>query len=98
MTNKELTAIYNEANGLDPNRHNPITTERIFAAMRSVAEKERVACELRCAKTSVLLDGHHGYTALKVQQMMIDAISLRSNVRANRPVEAVGRNGSELSE
>jgi len=30
----DLTKIYNEANGLDPKRHNPITTERIFKAMR----------------------------------------------------------------
>ena len=43
MTNDELTAIYNEANGLDPKRHNPITTERIFAAMRAAAEMEREA-------------------------------------------------------
>jgi hypothetical protein len=36
MTNEKLTAIYNEANGLDPKRHNPITTERIFTAMRAM--------------------------------------------------------------
>lgn len=34
ITDAELTTIYNEASGLDPNRHNPISTERIFAAMR----------------------------------------------------------------
>lgn len=39
MTNEELTAIYNEANGLDPRRHNPITTERIFTAMRAAANR-----------------------------------------------------------
>lgn len=44
MTNEELTAIYNEANGLDPKRHNPITTERIFTAMRAVARRETQAC------------------------------------------------------
>ena len=44
MTNEELTAIYNEANGLDPKRHNPITTERIFAAMRAAMAKQRSAC------------------------------------------------------
>ena len=37
----ELTAIYNEANGLDPKRFNPITTERIFAAMMESALRER---------------------------------------------------------
>ena len=30
----DLTKIYNEANGIDITRHNPITTERIFKAMR----------------------------------------------------------------
>lgn len=35
FTDAELTKIYNEANGLDPKRHNPITTERIFKAMRA---------------------------------------------------------------
>lgn len=36
FTNEELTKIYNEANGLDPKRHNSITTERIFTAMRAM--------------------------------------------------------------
>lgn len=44
MTNEELTAIYNDANGLDPKRHNPITTERIFSAMRAAMAKQRMAC------------------------------------------------------
>lgn len=47
-----------------------------------VADHERVAAELRCAKTPVLLDGHHGYTALKVQEMMMAAVSMRSNAGA----------------
>lgn len=34
FTNDDLTKIYNEANNLDPKRHNSITTERIFKAMR----------------------------------------------------------------
>lgn len=34
ITDAELTRIYNEANGIDPKRHTPITTERIFNAMR----------------------------------------------------------------
>lgn len=49
MTNEELTAIYNEANGLDPKRHNPITTERIFTAMRAAMSAERTACMKACA-------------------------------------------------
>lgn len=49
MTDEELTAIYNEANGLDPKRHNPITTERIFTAMRSAmaVDRQRCAKEIR---------------------------------------------------
>lgn len=39
MTDQELTQIYNDANGLNPKPHNPISTERIFAAMRAVAAK-----------------------------------------------------------
>lgn len=39
LTDEELTHIYNKANGLDPKRHNPITTERIFSAMRAVAKR-----------------------------------------------------------
>ena len=41
MTDEQLTAIYNKANSLDPKRHNPITTERIFVAMRAAMEHER---------------------------------------------------------
>lgn len=44
-----------------------------------VAGAERVEAELRCAKTPVLLNDHHGYTALKVQEMMMAAVSMRSN-------------------
>ena len=43
MSDDELTAIYNEANGLDSKRHNPITTDRIFAAMRATYAKGREA-------------------------------------------------------
>ena len=34
MTDAELTAIYNEANGIGAGKNPPITTQRIFAAMR----------------------------------------------------------------
>ena len=57
-----------------------VGVEKLTKFAESMIIEERVACELRCAKTVVLLDGHHGYTALKVQQMMMDAISMRSNV------------------
>jgi hypothetical protein len=41
VTDKELTRIYNDANGLNPKHHNPITTERIFTAMRGAMAAER---------------------------------------------------------
>lgn len=34
MTDAELTAIYNEANGIGAGKNPSITTQRIFAAMR----------------------------------------------------------------
>ena len=59
----------------------PGITEKHFEyAIQDAVRTERVACELRCAKTEVLLPDHHGYTALKVQEMMMDAISERSNI------------------
>ncbi len=79
VTDEELTAIYNEANGITGKRL-PITTARIFTAMRAAIEAERKAAQLRCLKTPVLLPGLHPYTALKVQQMMTDAVGMRSNV------------------
>ena len=75
LTNEQLTEIYNDANGLNPKRHNPITTERIFTAMREAARREIEACITRMQETPVLVPGNHDYTALKVQQMMIDAVS-----------------------
>jgi hypothetical protein len=53
--------------------------DEICAIARTMVSEERAAAELRCAKTPVLLDGHHEYTALKVQAMMMDAVSMRSN-------------------
>lgn len=43
MTDEQLTAIYNEASGINPTRHTPITTARIFAAMRAAMLAERKA-------------------------------------------------------
>lgn len=40
-TDAELTAIYNEANGIAEGKRPTITTARIFAAMRLAAAKER---------------------------------------------------------
>ena len=49
ITDAELTAIYNEANGITGKR-TPITTDRIFAAMRLAMRKERERCidNVRC--------------------------------------------------
>ena len=49
-------------------------------AWLTATAEERKAAELRCAKTPVLLDGHHAYTALSVQTMMMNAVSMPSNV------------------
>ncbi len=50
MTDEQLTTIYNQANGITGKRL-PITTQRIFAAMRAAASEalERAAkvCEER---------------------------------------------------
>jgi hypothetical protein len=40
---------------------------------------EGTAAERPWCKTPVLLDGLHEYTALKVQAMMMDAVSMRSS-------------------
>lgn len=60
MTDEHLTAIYNEANGIDGGKNPPITTQRIFAAMRLIAEKEQERCAQVCdefQKTSYLTIG-----------------------------------------
>lgn len=48
MTDAELTVIYNEANGIGAGKRPMITTQRIFAAMRAVAAKERERCAAIC--------------------------------------------------
>jgi hypothetical protein len=48
MTDAELTAIYNEANGVGEGKRPPLTTEKVFAAMRLVAAKERERCAQVC--------------------------------------------------
>lgn len=42
MTNEDLTRIYNEANGIPEGKAPPITTERIFTAMRAAMEHQRL--------------------------------------------------------
>ncbi len=37
MTNEDLTRLYNEANGIPEGKAPPITTERIFTAMRAAS-------------------------------------------------------------
>lgn len=47
-TDAELTAIYKAANGEDTGKAQPLTTQRIFRAMRAVLAKwgaQPVACE-----------------------------------------------------
>jgi hypothetical protein len=41
-TDEELTRIYKEANGETDGKAKPITTERIFAAMRAMLTQERI--------------------------------------------------------
>lgn len=66
----------------DPHHSDTYTFNRstLLEFARKLAIVERTDGELRCAKTPVLLDGLHEYTALKVQAMMMDAVSMRSNV------------------
>lgn len=66
----------------DPHHSDTYTFNRstLLEFARKLAIVELTDGELRCAATPVLLDGLHEYTALKVQAMMMDAISMRSNV------------------
>ena len=51
MTDEELTTIYNEANGITIKRP-PITTQRIFAAMRLMRKKTKEDCAKVCEAMS----------------------------------------------
>ena len=62
----------------DESAHFFISPGLLAEFVKSEIAAERVAAELRCANTPVLLDGHHEYTALKVQAMMMDSVSMRS--------------------
>lgn len=53
MTNEDLTRLYNEANGIPEGKAPPITTERIFTAMRAVQERCAGVCDT-FQKTSYL--------------------------------------------
>lgn len=81
MTNDELTAIYNEANGLDPKRHNPITTERIFAAMREAILAEREACAKVCEAVGTTAKMLNQREAECAAAECADGIRTRSNVK-----------------
>ena len=48
MTDEELTALYNAANNITGGKNPPISTARIFAAMRRAAAIEREACAKLC--------------------------------------------------
>ena len=44
MNDAQLTALYNEANGIQPGKSPPITTERIFTALRFARCQMREQC------------------------------------------------------
>lgn len=87
MTNEKLTAIYNKANGISEGKRPPITTERVFTAMREMAARP----------PDVLFDGFAVLQSLdskaKVRTSaenvsdVLDAVVrfMRSNVGRNRP-------------
>lgn len=77
-TDEELTSIYNQANGLDPKRHNPITTERIFTAMRGAIAAEREACAKVCEAQAIEPE------CPERAQYCAYAIRLRSNAEFRR--------------
>lgn len=83
MTNEELTAIYNEANGLDPKRHNPITMERIFAAMREAVTREREECANECERMVMYPGGRQEAPAHNTVWDAAGAIRMRSNSKGN---------------
>lgn len=53
MTNEECTRIYNQANGIT-NKHPPISTERIFIAMRACRKLQMKTILITAAVTIVL--------------------------------------------
>lgn len=68
-----------------------LTPDVLREVVMAVESRERVAAELRCAKTPVLIDGHHEYTALSVQRLLMDAISERSNAKSQATDAALSR-------
>ena len=91
LTDKELTRIYNEASGLDPKRLNPITTQRILAAMRAtiaadaettqrilVATRATRAAELEaCLEIVGKYEGESADCIYKALEMRLDALAPR---------------------
>lgn len=51
LTDADLTVIYKKANGEDTGKPQPLTTQRIFKAMRAI---ESAACEERDARIAEL--------------------------------------------
>jgi uncharacterized membrane-anchored protein len=90
MTNEKLTEIYNAAKGIDPKRHNPISTERIFAAMRAAISAEREACanSLNLSRSEALLMAGE-ITAQEWRTVTAVLKSLQARMRSN--VELSGR-------
>lgn len=56
-TDDELEAIYKRANGEDVGKAQPITTARVFKAMRAVAGFERDALAVRVAELEAAIHG-----------------------------------------
>ena len=73
LTDEELTRIYNEASGIDPKRHNPITTQRVFAAMRAIAAAELESCLEIVGK----YEGADADLIYKAIEMRLDALAPR---------------------
>lgn len=88
MTDEKLTELYNTANGLDPKRHNPITTERIFTAIRAAIEAEREACANECKKQAERQHMRFSGTFASGAESCEQAIRSRSNAAVNGRREA----------
>ena len=82
MTDEGLTALYNEANGITGKRM-PITTARIFTAIRAAIAAEREACAKVCEEESLrgLPDDptHDGILQIVCGVAIASAIRERSN-------------------
>jgi hypothetical protein len=72
MTNEQLTTIYNHANGIDK-KNPPITTERIFTAMRH-------AMAIECQACAAIADKYHTPMCDGVADLIAAEIRARNTV------------------